>query len=347
MKNTGDSTQQAKPQRASFDLLKPSTFLGPNNRRNLMYVIIGGLILIIFATLPFYYNVDTNYFGYYLFTVFYYIIIAQGWNLVAGYGGQISMGGNSFFGLGAYTTGVIWLRDITHTGYYFDPLVILLSGLLPVVLAIIIGIPLLSRLRGDYFAFGTLGVGQILTVFALKFRTVTGGADGLHLPSSVFTSLKPYYWIGLLLAVFSIALVYFIMRSRLGLALKAIREDETSAASHGVHVLGYKIFAFAGSAFLAGIAGNLYAYYLFLVNPASVMNLNWIIYPILMVVLGGTGTIFGPVLGALFVCWLIDYGSVYLKDYHPILTGALIILVMIFMPNGLMGLKDRIFNRGK
>lgn len=346
MKNNGVSEEpDVKTPPISF--LKPLSRIGITSRRSLIYFGIGAIVLILFATVPFYLDVDNNYLGYYLFIVFDYIIIAQGWNLIAGYTGQISMGGNAFFGLGAYTTGIIWLRNITHTGYYFDPLVMLLSGVLPIVLAIIIGIPLLSRLRGDYFAFGTLGAGQILTVFAIKFRHITGGADGLHLPASVYTSMEPYYWVGLGLAVFSIALVYFIMRSRLGLALKAIREDETSAASHGVHVLGYKIVAFAGSAFLAGLAGNLFAYYLFLVNPAAEMNLNWIIYPILMVVLGGTGTIFGPVLGAFFVGALFAYGSIYLKSTHPILTGALIILVMKFMPGGLMGLKDKIFARGK
>ena len=159
--------------------------------------------------------------------------------------------------------------------------------------------------------------------------------------------MKPYYWVGLSLAIFATALVFFIMRSRLGLALKAIREDETSAASHGIHVLKYKVFAFAVSAFLAGLAGNLYAYYLFHVNPSSVMNLNWIIYPILMVVLGGTGTIFGPVIGAFFVGALFAYGSIYLKSTHPILSGTLIILVMKFMPTGLIGLKDRFLSRNK
>ena len=99
---------------------------------------------------------------YFLFLAFCYIVIAQAWNLVGGYTGQISLGQHAFFGLGAYTTGLIWLHDLTKTGYYFDPVTMILSGLVPVVLAILIGIPLLSRLRGDYFALGTLGMGQII-----------------------------------------------------------------------------------------------------------------------------------------------------------------------------------------
>jgi branched-chain amino acid transport system permease protein len=312
-----------------------------------IYIIIALLLIIAFSTVPFFINVDTSYFAYYLFLVFCYITVSQGWNLIAGYTGQISLGTHAFFGLGAYTTGIIWLRDITKTGYYFDPVLMVLSGLVPVILAIIIGIPLLSRLRGDYFAFGTLGVGQIVTVIFIKARHVTGGADGLHLPSTVFESMKPYYWTSLLLAFFATVVVYVIIRSRVGLALRAIKEDETAAAAHGIHILKYKIFAFAVSAFLAGLCGSLYGIYLFHINPDSVMNLNnWMFYPLLMCVLGGNGTIIGPVIGAFFITALFSFGDVYFKGTHPIVSGLLIILVMRFMPGGLIGLKDRILSRG-
>jgi branched-chain amino acid transport system permease protein len=312
-----------------------------------IYIIIAILLMIAFSTVPFFINVDTSYFAYYLFLVFCYIAVSQGWNLVAGYTGQISLGTHAFFGLGAYTTGIIWLRDITKTGYYFDPVLMVLSGLVPVILAIIIGIPLLSRLRGDYFAFGTLGVGQIVTVIFIKARHVTGGADGLHLPSTVFESMKPYYWTSLLLAFFATVVVYVIIRSRVGLALRAVKEDETAAAAHGIHILKYKIFAFAVSAFLAGLCGSLYGIYLFHINPDSVMNLNnWMFYPLLMCVLGGNGTIIGPIIGAFFITALFSFGDVYFKGTHPIVSGLLIILVMRFMPGGLIGLKDRILSRG-
>jgi branched-chain amino acid transport system permease protein len=313
--------------------------------RRYVRVIITAVVIVAFAVFPLFVDVESSYYVYFLFLTFTYVTVSQGWNLVAGYAGQISLGTHAFFGLGAYTMAIIWLHDLTHTGYYFDPVVMILSGLVPVVLAIIIGIPLLSRLRGDSFAFGTLGVGFILTVVFVKLRTITGGADGLHIPSSVYTSMMPYYYGSLLMALFSIGLVYFITRSRIGLALRAVREDEISAASHGVNILQYKVFAFAVAAFLAGIAGSLYSYYLFHINPASVMNLNWLFYPILMCVLGGNGTILGPVIGALFATALFTLGDVYFPRTHPILSGVLIILVMKFMPGGLIGLKDRIFSR--
>ena len=303
------------------------------------------LVTIAFAIVPFFLDVSTSYFGYFLFLSFCYTIIAQGWNLVAGYTGQISMGQHAFFGLGAYTTAIIWLRDITKTGYYFDPVTMILSGLVPVILAITIGIPLLSRLRGDYFALGTLGVGEIIKVIFVKGGRFTGGSAGLHLPSKVYASMDPYYWTGLFLAFLSTAAVYFMIKSRIGLALRAIREDETSAASHGIHILKYKIFAFAVGAFLAGLCGSLFGIYLFHINPDAVLKLDWTLYPILMCVIGGNGTIMGPVIGAFFMNALFAVTDIYLAQVHPIVAGMLIVLVMKFMPRGLIGLMDTIKSR--
>ena len=309
-------------------------------------IIISVLVTIAFAAVPFFLNVETSYFAYFLFLSFCYIITAQGWNFVAGYAGQLSMGQHAFFGLGAYTTAIIWLHDITKTGYYFDPVTMILSGLVPVILAIAVGIPLLSRLRGDYFALGTLGLGEIIKVVFVKGGAFTGASDGLHLPSTLFESMKPYYWTGLFLAFFATAVVYVLTRSRVGLALRAIREDQTSAASHGIHILKYKIFAFAVGAFLAGVCGSLFAYYLFHINPDSVLKLDWTLYPILMCVIGGNGTIMGPVIGAFFMTAVFSLADIYFVQIHPILAGLLIIIVMKFMPRGLIGLKDRITSRG-
>jgi branched-chain amino acid transport system permease protein len=251
------------------------------------------------------------------------------------------MGQHAFFGLGAYTTGIIWLHNLTHTGYYFDPVTMILSGLVPVVLAIMIGIPLLSRLRGDYFALGTLGMGQIIQVIFVKGGKFTGASDGLHLPSTIYSSMRPYYWTGLILAIVSTALVYFMTQSRIGLALRAIREDETAAASHGVHVLGYKIFALGVSAFLCGLCGSLYGIYLFHINPDSVIKLDWTLYPILMCVIGGTGSVLGPIIGALFMTAVFNLADIYLVGISPIFAGILIVIVMKFMPGGLVGLTEK------
>jgi branched-chain amino acid transport system permease protein len=343
MKNKSNFSEQSSPAKSSSGLLK-SLMMSQYIRKHIN-IIIGALLVVVFGTIPLYINVDTSYFAYYLFICFVYIALSQGWNLVAGYTGQISLGGHAFFALGAYTTAIIWLHDLTKTWYYFDPVVMILSGLVPVIFAIIIGTPLLSRLRGDYFSFGTLAAAEVLRIVILKGGSFTQGAMGLRLPASSFSSMSPYYWTGFLLAIFATATVYLITRSRIGLALRALNEDEMSAASHGVHILFYKIFAFAVSAFLAGVCGSLFAYYLFIVSPLGIMNLNWMFYPILICVLGGNGTILGPIIGAFVVGAIFSYGDVFVGQIHPMLTGLLIILVMKFMPTGIMGLKDKIFTR--
>jgi branched-chain amino acid transport system permease protein len=304
-------------------------------------IILTAFVILAFALVPFIVDAEKSYLVYSLFLFFCYIIIGQAWNLVAGYTGQISLGQHAFFGLGAYTTALIWLHDITKTGYYFDPITMILSGLAPAILAVIIGIPLLSRLRGDYFALGTLGMGEIIKVVFVKGGSITGASDGLHLPSAIYSSIKPYYWTGLFLAIFATMVVYFMIRSHTGLALRAIREDETSAAAHGIHVLKYKVLAFSVGAFLAGLCGSLYGIYLFHINPDSVLKLDWTLYPILICVIGGTGTIIGPLLGAFFISTVFSVTDIYFVQIHPVMAGILIILVMKFMPNGLIGLIQR------
>jgi branched-chain amino acid transport system permease protein len=130
-------------------------------------------------------------------------------------------------------------------------------------------------------------------------------------------------------------------RSRIGLALRAVRQDEMAAAANGIHILKYKVLAFAVCAFLAGLCGSLQAYYLFHVQPEGFLNLNWTLYPVLMCVLGGAGTLLGPVIGAVFLTAVFTWANVYLPHLHPIFSGALIILVMLFLPNGVMRFKRK------
>ena len=152
----------------------------------------------------------------------------------------------------------MWLHGI-GLYFFFDFTLMIVAGIVPAILAVLIGIPLLSRLRGDYFSFGTLGLGMIILVLFLKGGKLTGGANGVYLDSSVFNGMRVYYWVGLTVATLCTLAVYFITRSRIGLALRAIREDEISAASHGVNVLKYKVIAFSIGAFMAGVAGSIYA----------------------------------------------------------------------------------------
>jgi branched-chain amino acid transport system permease protein len=241
---------------------------------------------------------------------------------------------------------LLWYNNVTKTGYYFDPVLMVLAGVAPAILAVLIGVPLLSRLRGDYFSFGTLGMGAIVTVLFINGGKYTGGAEGRMLvskmPAGVVFDLRVHYWVSLLVAVLATLVVYFMTTSRIGLALKAIREDEVSAASHGVNVLKYKVIAFAVGAFMAGVAGSIFGYYLLQVTPSNVLTQNWLFYPIMMVVLGGTGTLMGPWIGA-FVIYLISwYGGSYFAGWDPVITGVVLILVMLFLPGGLGGLVGKV-----
>ncbi|RRH98438.1 branched-chain amino acid ABC transporter permease [Mesorhizobium tamadayense] len=286
--------------------------------------------------------VDAYYFSF-LFFVFLYAVMAQSWNLVAGYGGQISLGSHAFFGLGAYTTAILWsgnylwgsLYDAYPGIYYFDPVTMLLGGLVAALAAVLIGLPLLSKLHGDYFALGTLGFGEIVKVLFVNGGDFTGGAFGIVAPASSFDTLRPHYWVGLGLMVGTALAIRALMRSRYGLALIAVRDDEMAASANGIDILKVKVAAFAGSAFIAGVAGSLYTYYIFHVGPDSVFHLDWMLLPLMMTVVGGTGTLLGPILGALVMYAVFDLARIVVPDYHPVISGLTIILAMLFLPKGL------------
>jgi branched-chain amino acid transport system permease protein len=310
--------------------------------RNAKPIGIALLIALLLVFVPLVSDSEKSYVVFFLFLTFCHIVLAQGWNLVAGYTGQISLGNHAFFALGAYTTAMIWRSDLFgKTNYYFDPITMILSGLVPVVFALAIGIPLLGKLRGDYFALGTLGFGEILKVAFVKGGQFTGGPIGIVLPSALYTTMKPHYWTALFLALFATAVVYFVSKSRIGLALIAVREDETAASSSGIHVLKYKVLVFAISAFLVGTCGSVYAYYLFQVSPEGFLILRWTLYPILMCVIGGNGTVIGPVAGSLMMTAVFSAASIYFPSIHPIFSGVIIIVVMLFMPNGIIRLRER------
>jgi branched-chain amino acid transport system permease protein len=262
---------------------------------------------------------------------------------VAGFGGQISLGSHAFFGLGAYTTAILWSGNYlwgslydAHPGiYYFDPVTMALGGVVAAFAAAVIGLPLLSKLRGDYFALGTLGFGEIVKVIFVNGGDFTGGAFGIVAPAGLFDTLRPHYWVGLGLMVATALAIHALMRSRYGLALIAVRDDEMAASANGIDVLRVKVAAFAGSAFIAGVAGSLYTYYIFHVGPDSVFDLDWMLLPLMMTVVGGTGTLLGPILGALVMYAVFDLARIVVPDYHPVISGLTIILAMLFLPRGL------------
>jgi branched-chain amino acid transport system permease protein len=297
-----------------------------------------GLLLVAFLVFPLTVDVEFSYTISFLFQAFLYVTIAQGWNLVAGYGGQVSLGQHSFLGIGAYVTGIAWLAGWVG---FLDPVAFLLSAVAAAVLAVLIGFPLLSKLRGDYFALGTLGLGEILRVLITQGGDFTGGATGLLLKSSAYTSMMPYYYLGLGLAVVSTIASWLLIRSRIGLALVCIRDDEQAASACGIAMLRYKILIFAIGAAMTGIAGSVYAYYTFQVMPDDVFGLQWALMPLLMTIAGGVGTLAGPILGSFLLAGLFQITSIYLPRIHPLFSGTFIIILAIWLPNGIMKIINR------
>ncbi|PKN25279.1 MAG: hypothetical protein CVU64_20275 [Deltaproteobacteria bacterium HGW-Deltaproteobacteria-21] len=290
-----------------------------------------------FAAVPLFFDPRTSYVVIFLYSAFLYVALAQSWNLVAGYAGQVSLGHHAFFGVGAYVIAIGWSRGVIG---YLDPAGMILAGCAAAFLGTLVGIPLLSKLRGDYFALGTLGLGEILRLITIQGKAFTAGPTGIFLPSSSFTSVVPYYFTALFLALLSIVVTFFMIKSRTGLALVAIRDDEGAAAAIGINILKFKVLAFGVGAFLAGLCGALQAYYIFHVEPQGFFSLRWTIYPVLMCILGGAGTLYGPVVGALFLTGAFELSKYYLPEVHPIFSGLLIILVIIFLPKGLVRVRE-------
>ncbi len=310
-------------------------------KRKLFFPII---VIAACCAVPFVFDPEKSYLVYFLFMAAIYVTMAQSWNLVAGYTGQVSLGQHAFFGLGAYVVAIAWSRGLIG---YLSPIGIIMAGVAASILAILIGIPLLSKLRGDYFALGTLGLGEILRLVTIQGGALTGGPMGLLLPASAFGTIRPHYFIALFLALLSIAVSLYMARSHIGLALVSIRDDEAAAEANGINVLKFKVLAFAIAAFLAGMSGALLANYVFTVEPQGFYGLNWTLYPVLICVLGGAGTIVGPIIGGVLLTAVFEVARYFLPEIHPIFSGLFIILAIIFLPQGLMGIRVRGVARGK
>jgi branched-chain amino acid transport system permease protein len=295
------------------------------------------------CAVPFVFDPEKSYVVYFLFMASLYVTLAQSWNLVAGYTGQVSLGHHAFFGVGGYVVAILWSR---HLIGYLDPIGMVLAGVAASLLALLVGIPLLSKLRGDYFALGTLGLGEIMRLLTIQLGAFTGGPMGILLPSSSFGTIVPHYFIALLLAVIAIAATFYMVKSRIGLALVSIREDEAAAEASGINVLTFKVLSFAVAAFLAGVAGAILAYYIFTVEPQGFYSLNWTLYPVLMCVLGGAGTMTGPIIGGLLLTAVFEVARYFLPEIHPIFSGLFIILAIMFLPTGIMGLRKGALRKG-
>lgn len=273
----------------------------------------------------------------FFFLTLLYITLSQSWNILGGYTGQINLGHAAFFGAGALAARYIWL----HFGLPL-PLAILGGGLAATIFAMIIGFPAF-RLRGIYFVIGTLVLAEILR---LVFYTILPRADVMPMRLLGAYSLIPRYYLSLLIALLTVAAVYWISRSRLGLGLMSIREDEDAAEASGVDTQRYKLLAFAISTFLAGLAGGIYAYYSAAFRAGGLFEPVWTFDAVIIVFVGGVGTILGPVIGSVFFVLLKQFLSLYLPGgIHVAVFGVLFIIVVLFLPGGLVELITRFRKR--
>ncbi|MBM4288685.1 MAG: branched-chain amino acid ABC transporter permease [Deltaproteobacteria bacterium] len=276
----------------------------------------------------------TEYFLHLAIISSFYIILALSLNLIIGYCGQVSLGHAAFYGIGAYTSALITI----HWGAPFL-LGLVLAVLVAALFGLGLGIPTL-RIRDDYLAIVTLGFGIIVDLVLLNLE-VTGGPDGLtRIPPPDLFGLnfrfKGNYLTLVMFCVLAVLLlVYRLVHSRHGRALKAIRDHEVTARVMGINTAAYKIAIFTLSAGMAGLAGSLYAHYITFINPES-FGLHTSILILTMVVLGGMGSILGSVVGAGILTILPEMLRRF-ADYQDLAYGGLLIAMLIWRPQGLLG----------
>ena len=254
------------------------------------------------------------------------IILALGLNLITGVTGQLDLGHAAYMSVGAFTAAIITIRF--NLPFSVN---LLIAGTLAALVGLAIGFPIL-RLTGDYFAIATLGFAEILKVIFLNLD-ITNKALGLSVPPPNTSIPMPFYvWMVTILVIVGIT---FIQNSRFGRALKAIREDEIAAETMGINSTRYKNQAFAIGCFLAGIGGGLYAHFIAYINPSDFAFMKSI--DILnMIVLGGLGSIPGAILGAGVLTIAPEFLR-FMSEYRMLVYGALLVFLMVFRPNGLLG----------
>lgn len=282
------------------------------------------LILLLLACLPL--VIEKESMITLLILIMLYVILATSWNILGGYTGQTSLGHAAFFGLGSLVARLLWIN-----GLHIIPS-ILAGSLVAVVFALLIGAPAF-RLKGVYFAIGTLALAEILNV---TVGNMFPEISALPVEELVTYQLLPRYYALLGLAVFVVGCTYIIANSKLGLGLKAVRQEEDAAESLGVSALKHKLFALGVSAFFTGLAGGAFAFYHVSYYYQYPFSPSWSLDMLTMVYIGGQGTILGPIIGAIFFVALRQYLVVNVGEYHLVIFGSLFILVVLFLPGGIV-----------
>ncbi len=257
--------------------------------------------------------------------------VAQAWNIIGGIGGQLSLGHSVFVGAGGYTLAVLIIK-----GGIGWPAAVLLGGVLAATLAWLISFPLL-RLSGVYFTIGSSAVALAAIAWMVTWSW-TGESRGLNIPLDAVPGRGPKFQLIACLAVLTCLVAYLVLRSTFGLRLMAVRDDEGAAAALGVSPRRIKRQALVLSALLTGLMGGAVAINQVSIEPNSMFGLQWVVTALVMVIVGGTGTVWGPIIGAFVIYYLVDRALDGQPVLQALLSGVLVIVVIVLAPNGIMGL---------
>jgi branched-chain amino acid transport system permease protein len=282
-----------------------------------------------------------------MITTFLFAILGVAWNIMGGYAGMFSFGQAAFFGIGAYVSSYLFVHHGTSPW-----LGLLAGGILAASTAAAIGFPC-SNLRGHYFAIASIAFAEIVRIQFNNWK-LFGAAEGLMIPMSSggFASFQfhhskaPYYYIALSFLAVALLVSWWVSRSRMGYYFRAIKESHELAMVLGVSFVKYRLWAIMLSAFLSAAAGTLYAQYVLYVDPESVLVLPISVQVVLVAMLGGAGSLWGPVIGAAILIPLSEITRVELgykgSGVDMMVYGALITLISVYQPNGVWGLLSRV-----
>jgi branched-chain amino acid transport system permease protein len=273
--------------------------------------------------------------------VFMWTVLGEAWNVLGGYAGQVSFGHAAFFGLGSYVTIILYLKGGVAPWWGIP-----LGGLAAAAFSIPIGL-IAFRLRGPYFSLATLAVAELAKLVALNWEWATNGPTGFLITTLPplrlmgvtvnWESKTPFYFVAFALMALSMAAVALLARSRLGAFLVAIRENEEAAEAVGIDTVRAKVLTLALSGFLAGTGGGFYAFYFRYVDPDAVLNLGISMEMVFIAMVGGLGTVAGPLIGAVFLTTVGEAVRERFQVGHLIFYGLFMMLVIRFLPEGIWG----------
>jgi branched-chain amino acid transport system permease protein len=330
--------------------VKPATLPAEDTSQlqSLLFLLVPVIIVALLPLLPF----INNYIIAAVVRALIFIALGQAWNVVAGIGGQLSLGHGVFLGIGCYTTGILFNK------YGIPPWIGMWGGvLISLVFALVMGAMTL-RMRGVFFALATVAVSLAMVQISRHFVDLTGGADGLALKffgDSLWAfqsrTPAPFLYAGLVLVMIYYGITRWILVSKFGLEMQAVRDDEVAAAAAGVAVFRTKITGFIVSAMMTAIAGTLYMQFYMAIDPEAAFGLSQAIQLQLPALLGGIGTATGPIIGGaimIFLSEVTNWGSTKLgiEGLDILVYGLMLLVVVLRAPKGVVGLLPRAIQRG-